>query len=211
MMLRCVGRQCSTGSATVLGDIAQATTPWGVHQWSAALGHLGKPGAHIEELTVGFRVPGDVIEYAARLLPTIAPALAKPTSVRHARGELLVLAHPRPLESAVGVVQQALAQAGSIGLIVPAELVHESVARLTRAGVDHSVLGRADDIEARVDVVPATLANGLEFDSVVLVEPSDIASAENDQLTGLRRLYICLTRAVTSLTIVHAKPLPAPL
>ncbi len=72
MMLRAVGRRSSTGSVTVLGDLAQATTPWATRSWAEALGHLGKPEAHVEELTRGFRVPGEVIEYAARLLPHIA-------------------------------------------------------------------------------------------------------------------------------------------
>ena len=44
MMLRAVGRRCSTGSTTVLGDLAQATTPWATRSWEDALGHLGKPG-----------------------------------------------------------------------------------------------------------------------------------------------------------------------
>ena len=88
MMLRVGGTAGSTGSVTILGDLAQATTPWAVGAWDEALGHLGKPDAHLEELTLGFRVPGDVIDYAARLLPTIAPTLTKPTSVRRARGEL---------------------------------------------------------------------------------------------------------------------------
>ncbi len=211
MMLRCVGRHCSTGSATVLGDVAQATTPWGVKRWDNALAHLGKDDAHIEELTLGFRVPGDVIDYATRLLPVIAPGLSRPTSARRATGELQIVPHGRPLDAATEAVQKSLVEPGSIGLIVPDGLVRQADAQLTRAQVDHSVLGREDDIEARVDVVPATLAKGLEFDTVVLVEPADIAAAEADPLTGLRRLYVCLTRAVTSLVVVHAKPLPAPL
>ena len=60
-------------------------------------------------------------------------------------------------------------------------------------------------------VVPASLAKGLEFDHVVLVEPADIVTGEADRVTGLRRLYVCLTRAVTSLSIVHANPLPTEL
>ena len=76
MMLRALARRSSTGSLTVLGDLAQATTPWATRTWAEALTHLGKPDAHIEELTRGFRVPGDVIEYAARLLPEIAPGLS---------------------------------------------------------------------------------------------------------------------------------------
>jgi DNA helicase IV len=208
MMLRSVGRQCSTGSATILGDLAQATTPWAVSAWDDALSHLGKSDAHLEELTVGFRVPGDVIDYAAGLLPAIAPTLSKPTSVRRARGELDIRPSTDLVSDAVAAVKALHDQAGSIGLIVPDALASQANAALTEAGVDHSVLGRDDDIEARVDVVPASLAKGLEFDHVVLVEPADIAAAEADERTGLRRLYVCLTRAVTSLVVLHGKPIP---
>ncbi len=208
MMLRSVGRQCSTGSATILGDLAQATTPWAVSSWGAALGHLGKPSAHVEELTVGFRVPGDVIDYAAGLLPTIAPTLRKPTSVRRARGELELRPSTDVIGDGVAVVRSLLGEDGSIGLIVPDALTDTANVALDAAGVDHSVLGRDDDIEARVDVVPASLVKGLEFDHVVLLEPADIAAAEADRVTGLRRLYVCLTRAVTSLVVLHAKPIP---
>jgi DNA helicase IV len=60
-------------------------------------------------------------------------------------------------------------------------------------------------------LVPASLAKGLEFDHVVLVEPADIVAREPDHVTGLRRLYVCLTRAVTSLVVVHAAELPTAL
>lgn len=207
MMLRCVGRHCSTGSATVLGDLAQATTLWAVGDWDAALTHLGKSDAHLEELTLGFRVPSDVLDYATQLLPTIAPTLTRPRSLRTATGRLRITACDRPIELATAAVTDALAEPGSIGVIIPDNLTGPTVAYLTGSGITHTVLGRDDDMQARVDVVPASLAKGLEFDSVVLVEPADIA-ADDDPLIGLRRLYVCLTRAVTSLVIVHAKPLP---
>jgi DNA helicase IV len=60
-------------------------------------------------------------------------------------------------------------------------------------------------------VVPASLTKGLEFDHVVLLEPADLVAAEPDETTGLRRLYVCLTRAVSSLHVLHAQPLPAAL
>ena len=62
----------------------------------------------------------------------------------------------------------------------------------------------APSFEARVDLVPATLAKGLEFDHVVLLEPAAIVAGEPDEVTGLRRLYVCLTRAVTSLVVIHS-------
>ena len=44
-----------------------------------------------------------------------------------------------------------------------------------------------------------------------LLEPAEIVAGEPDQVTGLRRLYVCLTRAVTSLVVVHAAELPVAL
>ena len=217
MMLRAVGRRCSTGSTTVLGDLAQATTPWASRSWEDALSHLGKTDAHVEQLTKGFRVPGEVIEYAARLLPTIAPGLEPPTSVRRTRGELAVLADP-DLGRLVETVRATVARIGSVGLITPDALLPRVVAALTGAGVRHAVLGEeppADlgpvEFEVQLDVVPASLAKGLEFDHVVLLEPAAVVAGEADHVTGLRRLYVCLTRAVTSLTVLHADELPAEL
>ena len=207
MMLRAVGRRCSTGSTTVLGDLAQATTPWATRSWTDALGHLGKADAHVEQLTKGFRVPGEVIEYAARLLPVIAPGLEPPTSVRRARGELTVTR--TGLED---VVRGALAQVGSVGLITPDSLLPRVEAVLSGAGIGHAVLGEdPGEFDVRLDVVPASLAKGLEFDHVVLLEPAAVVAGEADRVTGLRRLYVCLTRAVSSLAIVHDEPLPGEL
>ncbi len=222
MMLRAVGRRCSTGSATILGDLAQATTPWATRSWPDALTHLGKPGAHVEELTLGFRVPGEVIEYATRLLPVIAPGLAPPRSVRRTRGELAVhRVDGAPDRGAVPVVRDVVQRVGSLGVVVPDALVDGVSAALTAAGLAHVVVGREDapqddpvgatEFDTAVDLVPASLVKGLEFDHVVLVEPSDVVAGEPDRLTGLRRLYVCLTRAVTSLAVVHARPLPAEL
>jgi hypothetical protein len=222
MMLRAVGRRCSTGSATVLGDLAQATTPWATRSWAEALDHLGKSGAHVEELTLGFRVPGEVIEYATRLLPVIAPGLAPPRSVRRTRGELAILSvEGSAAAGAVPAVRSALRQVGSLGVVAPDSLIEELSAALGGAGLAHVVLGREEDpqddpvgateFDTALDLVPASLVKGLEFDHVVLVEPAAVVDDEADRLTGLRRLYVCLTRAVTSLAVVHARPLPAEL
>jgi DNA helicase IV len=196
---------------TVLGDLAQATTPWATRSWDTALQHLGKPGAHVEQLTRGFRVPGEVIEFAARLLPVIAPGLEPPQSVRRARGELTVDRVSDPVAAVVQVLTATRDErVGSTGLIVPDPLVDELVGALVEAMLPHAVLGR-DEPDGSVDVVPATLAKGLEFDHVVLVEPAALVAAEPDRTTGLRRLYVCLTRAVTSLRVVHADALPTEL
>ncbi len=213
MMLRAVGRRCTTGSTTVLGDLAQATTPWATRSWEDALAHLGKQDAHIEQLTKGFRVPGEVIEYAARLLSSIAPDLEPPTSVRRTRGELEVNRVGDLVSATVEATRLEAKKVGSVGLILPDALVASVSAALADAGVGFAVLGEEpanvdSEFDIKLDVVPASLAKGLEFDHVLLLEPAGIVAGEANHVTGLRRLYVCLTRAVTSLVVLHTEELP---
>ncbi|MER7560359.1 ATP-binding domain-containing protein [Nocardioides sp. NPDC126508] len=202
MMLRALGRRSTTGSLTILGDLAQATTPWASSSWASALEHLGKPDGHVEQLTRGFRVPADVIAYAARLLPHIAPDLEPPVAVRRARGDLTFTT-----ASVVDALGAALGRPGSVGLIVPDATLAAVRTELTEAGLVFAEIGVAADEEtefdAHLDLVPASLAKGLEFDHVVVADPVGIVDGEPDRGTGLRRLYVCLTRAVTSLVVCH--------
>ncbi|MFE3872942.1 HelD family protein [Kitasatospora sp. NPDC059146] len=212
MQYRAVGRRCTTGSATVLGDLAQGTTPWATASWPDALHHLGKPEAHVEELTKGFRVPEEVIAYASRLLPAIAPGLAPATSVRDTPGALDI----RPVDGAepdldaavLAACREALEHEGSTGLIAADARIPRLAELLTAAGLAHLSPGTETSAESRLTLVPASLAKGLEYDYVVLDEPAAVVAGEPDERTGLRRLYVALTRAVSGLTVLHAEPLP---
>jgi DNA helicase IV len=211
MQLRAVGRRCSTGSATVLGDIAQGTTPWSTPSWEAALGHLGKPDALIEVLDRGYRVPAAVIDYASRLLAVTAPDLAPPVSVRDDPGLLSIVPAASAEQAVVRAVDEAftaLSREGSVGLIAPDARTAEVAAQLDARGATYDLLGEEEETGARLSLVPASLAKGLEFDWVVVLEPADIVAAEP---RGLRRLYVVLTRAVSGLAVIHAAPLPTPL
>ncbi|QKW21082.1 AAA family ATPase [Kitasatospora sp. NA04385] len=212
MQYRAVGRRCTTGSATVLGDLAQGTTPWATGSWPEALHHLGKDGAHVEELTQGFRVPGEVIAYASRLLPAIAPGLAPATSVRDLPGSLALRHVPDGLDGAVlDACRAALRHEGSVGLIAADARIPALARALAAAGLPFLDPGTETTAESRLTLVPASLAKGLEYDHVVLDEPAAIVAGEPDHRTGLRRLYVSLTRAVSGLTVLHAQPLPAEL
>jgi superfamily I DNA/RNA helicase len=79
------------------------------------------------------------------------------------------------------------------------------VAVLAAAGLQVAPLSDDGSAPARVSVVPAGLAKGLEFDHVVVVEPAAIVAAEP---RGLHRLYVVLTRAVSSLVVLHSEQLP---
>lgn len=211
MQIRAIGRRVA-GACTVLGDLAQATSPSAAEDWTAVLAHLGRPDGQIEELTRGYRVPAQVIDYAARLLPHIAPELRGPASYRQSAGALQItrIASAEMIDAVLGSCARALAEAGSVGLIAADSDIPELHRILTENGLQHTLLG-ADESSidpVRLSLVPVTLAKGLEFDTVVVVEPSRIAESEE---RGLQRLYVALTRAVSNLRIIHAERLPEPL
>ncbi|CAA9222352.1 MAG: ATP/GTP-binding protein [uncultured Blastococcus sp.] len=213
MQCRAVARRLAAGSLTVLGDLAQATSPWSATDWAPTLAGLGRPGAAVRPLTTGYRVPAEVLDYANRLLPVIAPGLPAASAVRSEPGSLRV----RPVSSLAGplaeVVGELAAAPGSIGVVCADDAVADVVAVLTVAGLSAAALTDAgdaivDDEPAAAAVVPATLAKGLEFDAVVVVDPAAIVAAES---RGLHRLYVVLTRAVSTLVVLHRGDLPGPL
>jgi DNA helicase IV len=213
MECRAIGRRCATGSATVLGDLAQGTTPWAAVSWPALLGHLGKPAAPVRALNRGYRVPRQILEYAGRLLPHIGDGLAAAVSVRQSPGSLRVTsAAAQRLPALVAAVCAELASSpGSVGVIAAEDQAAALGRSLAAAGLAHTVTGRDDAGLEPLSLVPAGLAKGLEFDHVVVVEPARIAGSEPYDLHRLRQLYVALTRAVSSLCVLHAEPLPAPL
>jgi DNA helicase IV len=208
MECRAVGRRCTTGSATVLGDLAQATAPAAEGSWPQLLAHLGKPEAGMQVLDTGYRVPRQILDFASMLLPALAPGLAPARSLRQDPGSLTVTpVMPRALPGhLVTVCGQALARPGSAAVIASDEQVPALHRALAAAGIGHQVLDGADADE-RLILLPVTLAKGLEFDDVIVVEPARIAA----QPRGLHRLYVALTRAVSRLTVLHTEPLPGPL
>ncbi len=201
MQCRAVARRCPIGSVTVLGDLAQATTPWATGDWASTLRHLGHD-APVRPLTAGYRVPGEVLELANRLLPHIARDVPPATSIRQGEGALRFAARSQ----LVAQVRDCLAAEGSVGVLVPDTVAAAVLAELRAGGVTAELL--ADNSDPRVTVVAAVSAKGLEFDSVVLIEPAAIVAGEPARVDGLRRLYVVLTRAVSRLRIVHDEPLP---
>ena len=211
MQYRAVGRRCRGGSITVLGDLAQATTPWATTDWASALTALGHPDAAVRALTRGYRVPAEVLDLANRLLPHLAAGVAPATSVRRGEGALRIRpAGPNLVDTVVAEARAALDAPGSVAVICADQAVPDLATALTRAGLAFTPVADAEEptVERRLSLVPARLAKGLEFDHVVLVEPAEMVAAES---TGLARLYVALTRAVSRLVVVHHRRLPAEL
>ena len=192
MQCRAIARRSEHGSITLLGDLAQGTAPWATRDWATTMAHLGKPGTAVVPLTTGFRVPEAVVALANRLLPALAVDVPAARSLRH-DGWLRIKPATDLDQDTVAEVRAALDYDGSIGVIVADAAVPRLGAALRAAGVE---VGDAED-EDRVTLLPASLAKGLEYDHVVVVEPAQIVAAEP---RGLNRLYVVLTRAVSRLS-----------
>jgi DNA helicase IV len=205
MECRAVARRSRHGSLTVLGDLAQGTSPWAAADWSTQMALLGKPEAPVVELTTGFRVPAVVLEYADRLRPALGVAVP---AVRSVRSDGTLRVHEAAdvtgalIRTVLTCVTAALDHDGSVAVVATAPRLEAVVAGLRAAGTVVDT-GSGD---ARVTAVPAALAKGLEFDHVVVVEPAEIVAAE---ARGANRLYVTLTRAVSRLDVVHGGALPA--
>ncbi|MFI7392626.1 HelD family protein [Streptomyces tendae] len=206
MECRAIARRSAFGSLTVLGDLAQGTTPWAARSWRTVLAHLGRPDAAVVPLTTGFRVPKEVVGLANRLLERLDVDVPPARSLR-GDGELTLReAAPGAVpEAVVDAVRRALAREGSVGVVATDPDVPGLRAALDAAGI---AAAGPDALGARVAVVPASVVKGLEYDHVVAVEPAAIAAAEGPGGRGLHRLYVVLTRAVSRLDVVHARPLP---
>ena len=209
MQFRMIARRAPSGSVTVLGDLAQATGPWTYADWGevrAFLPDTAQP--QHDELTLGYRAPGRVLDYASRLLAVAAPGISPTSSIRSGRTDpVIVQAAPAELASAaLAEAHRLAAEHALVAVIAPDELVTE-LGRLARRHAEIGQLER-DAMTRPITIVPAPAAKGLEFDAVVVVEPAVIAG---DDPRGLRLLYVALTRPIQHLSIVHAAPLPDPL
>jgi DNA helicase IV len=211
MQLRMATRRSLGGAMTVVGDLAQATGAFAPNDWSDLLQYLpNKKEPQVIGLSVGYRIPAQIMEIADRVMAVAAPSLRAPQSVRE--GEF----GPDIVQSATAaalfddVVSQAQllltnVGEGNVAVVCPDEMTDDVCTALTAANVKH---GRANTtaLDSRLTVVPVSVVKGLELDGVLVVEPAVIVAA---QTHGLRALYVALTRSTQRLTIVHHQPLPA--
>ncbi len=212
--LRVIGRRSPSGSMTLVGDVAQSTTPAGQERWSAVFAHLGvaDDAGTIADLTIGYRVPEPILEVANRLLPHTGVEATASRSVRHA-GDAPHWHRSDPVGLADGVaaVVATLKHRRRVsGIVAPAEL-HEAIAA---AVIEHglTVVDHVHELAANeIPVFTAEAVKGLEFDGVVVVEPHVILGEGTDaEVTprGARLLYVAMTRAVQELHFVTSAAVP---
>ena len=211
MEFRVIARRSPARSLTVLGDLAQSTAVGGQESWGDALAELrltdGRPPlGRVAELTMGYRVPAPILDFASRLLATAAPNVRPAKSVREQGRVPAIVAAPTIDAS----VQRAASLAGqstraSLAVLCPEVLVDDLAAALTAMRVAFTD-GRSAGagLDGGVSLISARASKGLEFDDVIVVEPSLIV----DEDRGARVLYVALTRAVQELAIITSTSVP---
>ncbi|MER6840940.1 HelD family protein [Streptomyces platensis] len=195
MMWRLLMRRCPTRSMTLVGDPAQTAEPGGCGSWEAILApYAGDRWEHVR-LGVNYRTPTEIMELAAQVPRSADPSFAPPRSIR-STGVGPWAHRTDDLARTVGeAVARESRQGGRVAVIAPLAH-HEALA----AALPDASAGPSPDLTRPVVLLGPRQAKGLEFDSVIVVEPAELGASD---------LYVALTRATQRLGVIHTGALPA--
>ena len=195
MAWRALMRRSPNRWMTLVGDVAQTSSPAGIDSWEDALSPYVDDRWVLCELTVNYRTPETVSAVAEQLLAQIDPGATSPRPVRAGR---------RPvawLETDTGSVGRVVADEVSlvpedraVAVLLPDDLGHENAPGI--AALRDTVIAARPD----ASVLPLALAKGLEFDVVVVVDPEHVLGRSPQ---GLQDLYVGATRATQELVLVQ--------
>ncbi len=203
MQWRMVARRCPHGSMTLVGDFGQASRPGAARGWDDVLSHLpGHDAPRRVTLSVNYRTPSEIMDVANRLLAVAAPDVETTRAVRSTGIAPQFRRVDDLVAEAAGAARRAVAGEGTVAVIAPDDLHAPITAALADVG---AVADSPEALDAPVGVLGPSAAKGLEFDHVVVVEPARLVAPDR---SGLRLLYVTLTRATQTLEVIHRAPLP---
>ncbi|MER5179930.1 UvrD-helicase domain-containing protein [Streptomyces sp. NPDC002896] len=196
MAWRLLMRRCPTRSMTLVGDPAQTAEEAGVGSWEKILDPYVEDRWEHNRLGVNYRTPAEIMDLAAAVLRAEHPDFEPPSSVRSTGNRPWARATTRAELAAT--VAKAVAETtpteGRLAVIAPRDLHRELAAHLP--GI---TAGAEPDLTHPVVVLDPRQSKGLEFDTVLVVEPSRYGTSD---------LYVALTRATQALGVIHSAPLP---
>ena len=209
MQLRVLARRSLHGSMTLVGDVAQATGSWAPNSWDEITRHLpSRYEGRVFELTINYRTPAEIMDVANAVLDSMELSLPKPRSVRSTgmAPDFIEVADGRIHDRVAARAAEELEKVGdgTVAVVTTRGQLQSVSDAMTAAGLDFEEAGRRA-LRARLSLVPVDIVKGLEFDSVIVVEPADILEAA---MQGPRALFVALSRSTKRLTIMHAQALP---
>ncbi|WP_457464755.1 HelD family protein [Streptomyces sp. TE5632] len=198
MAWRLLMRRSPTRSMTLVGDPAQTSEAGGVGSWEDILAPYVEDRWEHTRLGVNYRTPAEIMDVAAAVVRAEHPGFEPPGSVRSTG----VRPWARATDDLPGAVAEAVAELGGpkdgrLAVVAPRDLHRALAARL-----DGVTAGAEPDLTQGVVLLDPRQAKGLEFDSVLVVEPGRYGTSD---------LYVALTRATQRLGVLHTGPLPKPL
>ncbi|MEU9385330.1 UvrD-helicase domain-containing protein [Streptomyces sp. NPDC048279] len=195
MAWRLLMRRSPTRSMTLVGDPAQTAEAAGVGAWDDILRPYVEDRWEHTRLGVNYRTPSEIMDLAAAVVRAENPAFEPPSSVRSTGVTPWIRQAHDDLPGAVGKAVAELTPAeGRLAVIAPRDLHRALAARL-----DGVTPGTEPDLTRAVVLLDPRQAKGLEFDSVLVVEPGRYGTSD---------LYVALTRATQRLGVLHTGPLP---
>ncbi|WP_316782255.1 HelD family protein [Streptomyces sasae] len=195
MAWRLLMRRSPTRSMTLVGDPAQTAEAAGVGSWSEILEPYVEDRWDHTRLGVNYRTPSEIMDLAAAVVRAENPDFEPPSSVR-STGVPPWIRHAH--DDLPGAVEKAVAELtpteGRLAVIAPRDLHRALATRL-----DGITAGAEPDLTHTVVLLDPRQAKGLEFDSVLVVEPGRYGTSD---------LYVALTRATQRLGVLYTDELP---
>ncbi|MCT9138795.1 HelD family protein [Streptomyces violarus] len=194
MAWRLLMRRSPTRSMTLVGDPAQTAEAAGVGSWAGILDPYVEDRWEHTRLGVNYRTPAEIMDAAAAVVRAEHPEFEPPSSVRSTG----VRPWARATDDLPGAVAKAVEELtpaeGRLAVIAPRDLHRGLATRL-----DGVTAGAEPDLTQTVVLLDPRQAKGLEFDSVLVVEPGRYGTSD---------LYVALTRATQRLGVLHTGELP---
>ena len=207
MQWRVLVRRNPLRSFTVVGDVAQAAAAAASTSWGEALHpHVGD-NWRLEELTVNYRTPARVSDVAEAMALAHGVRITRSRSVRPGDWPVALIATSDRVAATIAAVSEERSRAGSgtIAVIAAESVVADLYPGLVEAFGREAGRGAAG-LTRRIAILTPQESKGLEFDSVVVVEPQRII----DELArGAGALYVAMTRATQRLQLVSSDPWPS--
>ncbi|TDT75830.1 DNA helicase IV [Arthrobacter sp. AG258] len=209
MQWRLLVRRCPLKSFTIVGDIAQTSSVAGANSWQGALAPMFGDRWQLEELTVNYRTPSQIAEAAVRMANAAGLVVSAPKAVREGRWSPIIdeVAAGGVVDRLLEVLPEELGalDGGLLAVIADGDLLPQATSAL-RAAYGRRIGTGAGSYEQDIVVISPREAKGLEFDGVVVLEPSVMLNHEHGKVGDL---YVAMTRATQRLRLIAAEPVPA--
>ena len=208
MQWRLLARRNPLKSFTIVGDVAQASAAAATNSWGAALAADVGDQWRLEELTVNYRTPSQIVAVAEAVALAHNVSITPSRAVRESEWPVdVTVVSPEDLGSRVGQIVAAdreISGDGTLAVIVSDSLT-SSVVEALQQNFAGEVGEGAAGLNKPIAVLTPRESKGLEFDSVVVVEPQRIV----DEISrGAAALYVAMTRSTQRLSIVASQGLP---